>query len=176
MERNYFLKTERIGFFQWENSDMELARLLWGDPDVTRFICASGEFSEEDIAERLKKELDNHLKYHVQYWPIFEKTSNELIGCCGLRPYDRTKYEIGFHLRPKFWGQGYAVEAANAVIEYAFKILGADALFAGHNPNNIASSKILKKLGFSYIGDEFYEPTGIYHPSYELTANVNTKD
>ena len=82
--------------------------------------------------------------------------------------YRKNEYEIGFHLRPQFWGKGYAVEAASAAIDYAFSVLHADALFAGHNPNNAASAKVLRKLGFRYIGDEFYEPTGLYHPSYEL--------
>lgn len=104
----------------------------------------------------------------IKNWPIFELTSSELIGCCGLRPYANNEYEIGFHLRPKFWGKGYATEAANAVINYAFEVMGAESLYAGHNPNNTVSKKLLRKLGFSYMGDEFYEPTGLYHPSYEL--------
>ena len=79
---------------------------------MTKFICASGRFDAEDIVGRLNKEIDNNIEYHVQYWPIFELTSDELIGCCGLRTYNEEKYEIGFHLRPKFWKQGYAVEAA----------------------------------------------------------------
>ena len=60
------------------------------------------------------------------------------------------------------------MEAASAVINYAFSIQKADALFAGQNPHNTESAKVLRKLGFHYIGDEFYEPTGLYHPSYEL--------
>lgn len=166
--REFFFTTNRIGFSQWEMEDIQLAELLWGDPDVTRYICASGRFSADDAANRLKKEVDNQMTYHVQYWPVFELSSNELIGCCGLRPYKDDMYEIGFHLRPKYWRQGYAQEAAQAVIHYAFSDLQAKGLFAGHNPNNIASSKVLLKLGFQYIGDEFYEPTGLYHPSYEL--------
>lgn len=59
-------------------------------------------------------------------------------------------------------------------IIYGFEILKADKLFAGHNPNNKASQKVLQKLGFVYIGDEFYEPTGLYHPSYELINMKNT--
>ena len=55
-----------------------------------------------------------------------------------------------------------------AIIDYAFTVLKAKKLFAGHNPNNIASQKVLSKLGFSYVRDEFYEPTGLFHPSYEL--------
>jgi RimJ/RimL family protein N-acetyltransferase len=77
-------------------------------------------------------------------------------------------YEIGFHLRPDFWRKGFAVEAASAAILYAFNILRAEGLFAGHNPKNIASKHVLGKLGFRYIRDEFYAPTGLYHPSYEL--------
>lgn len=102
------------------------------------------------------------------YCPIFDLSSNEFIGCCGLRPYKKNQYEMGFHLRPKYWGKGYTTEAANAVIDYAFHHFHADGLFAGHNPKNVVSRKVLLKLGFVYIGDKFYAPTGLYHPSYDL--------
>lgn len=104
MERTYFIKTDRIGFSKWNRDDIELARTLWGNPDVTKFICASGHFSEEDIQERLAVEIGNEDKYQVQYWPIFELNSNEFIGCCGLRPYKKNQYEMGFHLLPEYWG------------------------------------------------------------------------
>ena len=172
MPKGYFLTTARIGFSKWSTNDIQLAELLWGNPDVTKYICASGEFTKEDISARLEKEIHNEKNYHVQYWPIFTLASDELIGCCGLRPYHKNEYEIGFHLLPQFWRKGYAVEAASAVINYAFSVLNADALFAGHNPHNAASAKVLRKLGFHYIGDEFYEPTGLYHPSYELQQNL----
>ena len=152
-----------------------MAEILWGNPDVTKFICASGRFSAQDIVNRLDKEIINLAEYHVQYWPFFELTSKELIGCCGLRPYKERKYEIGFHLRPKFWRQGYATEAAQAVINYAFSVLKTEGLFAGHNPNNTVSSIVLRRLGFQYIGDEYYEPTGLYHPSYELKHGALSK-
>lgn len=168
MERDFFLKTERIGFSKWESDDLELAKLLWSSPEVTRYICASGSFSTHAILNRLNTEISNESLYHVQYWPIFELETTEFIGCCGLRPCQTDEYETGFHLRPEFWGKGYANEAANAVIGYAFTVLKANKLFAGHNPNNTASRKVLNKLGFTYVRDEFYEPTGLYHPSYEL--------
>lgn len=168
----YFLRTGRIGFSKWGQEDIGLATELWGNAEVTRLICASGKFSEDDIKERLNREILNDRNHHVQYWPIFEIATDDLIGCCGLRPCAENGYEIGFHLRPKFWGQGYAKEAAGAIIDYAFTTLQAHRLFAGHNPNNIASQKVLKALGFTYIGDEFYEPTGLYHPSYELIKSI----
>ena len=47
--RDFFMKTKRIGFSEWEAEDIELAKLLWGDSEVTRFICASGIFRQEEI-------------------------------------------------------------------------------------------------------------------------------
>ena len=168
MERTFFLTTDRIGFSKWSGNDMGLARQLWGDPQVTQYICASGRFTANDIANRLETEILNDTRYHVQYWPFFELATYDFIGCCGLRPHEEKAYEIGFHLRPDFWGQGYAKEAAAAVIDYAFTVLNAEKLFAGHNPNNASSQKLLNRLGFIYIGDAFYEPTGLFHPSYEM--------
>ena len=67
----------------------------------------------------------------------------------------------------KYWGKGFASEAAKETIQYAHEKLNATALFAGHNPSNGDSKKILNKLGFKYVGDEYYEPTKLYHPSYK---------
>ncbi len=173
MERFSFMNTQRIAFSHWNNDDLPLAQLLWGDPEVTRYICASSRFSEEEIEARLTLEIENQRFFGMQYWPIFHRESGQLIGCCGLRPHGEDSLELGFHLRPNFWRQGYAFEAASAAIDYAFHTLKAAKLFAGHNPNNTASCFVLKKLGFDFIGEEFYQPTGLFHPSYELTNNMN---
>ncbi len=171
------METERIGFSKWKSSDRKLADLLWGDTDVTHFICASGVFTQQDIKNRLDTEIQNDTKYRIQYWPIFELSNSELIGCCGLRPCKDEQYifEIGFHLRKKYWGNGFASEAAHAVIRYAFSSLSAKELRAGHHPENVASRKLLTKLGFQYVTDCYYAPTGLYHPSY-LLLNRNVEN
>lgn len=46
MAREFFMTTKRCGFSRWEADDIKLAKLLWGDAEVTRYICASGSFSE----------------------------------------------------------------------------------------------------------------------------------
>lgn len=168
--RELFMNTARIGFSRWRDSDLALAAQLWGDEEVTRFICARGMFNEQEIACRLETEIQNYRRFNIQYWPIFELSTGELIGCCGIRPFkaETHAYEIGFHLRKKYWGMGFASEAAIAVISYSFNTLNAEKLYAGHHPHNEASKKLLTKLGFQYIGKNYYEPTGLYHPSYEL--------
>ena len=171
MIREFFMQTERIGFSKWQEGDLTLAETLWGNQQVTQYICASGKFSAQDIKNRLSKEITTGKTQNMEYWPIFEISTNEFIGCCGLRPYKGKEYETGIHLLPEFWGKGYASEALTAVIQYAFTMLDAEKLFAGDNPKNINSRRLLNRLGFIYIGDEFYAPTGLYHPSYELKNN-----
>lgn len=167
-KRKYFLKTQRIGFSIWSINDTSLAKQLWGNPQVTQYICAKGIFSDKEILDRLSLEIHNNELYHVQYWPIFDLKTHQFIGCCGLRPHLHD-YEIGFHLLPEFWHQNYAIEASLAVINYAFMAINTKCLYAGHHPFNIASKRILQKLGFIYFKDEFYQPTGLNHPTYQLT-------
>ncbi len=168
--RDYFLTSARCGFSRWRAEDLPLARALWGQPAVTRYICVSGVFTPEDIANRLETELALDARWGVQYFPFFLPESGEFVGCCGLRPYGEQDgvYELGFHLREEFWRRGLAVEAATAMIDYAFTVLGATELKAGHNPDNVGSRAVLGKLGFVYERDEFYPPTGRYHPLYSM--------
>lgn len=169
--RAFFMASERIGFSRWEIGDGALAASLWGDPAVARFICASGAFTPREVQSRLAAELENDKRYHVQYWPMFMLDGFGFIGCCGLRPYEADApriLELGFHLKPEYWGKGLALEAAQAVIRHAACALQAKELRAGHHPQNAASKKLLEKLGFEYMAGVFYAPTGLCHPTYRL--------
>ena len=167
----YFLQTEHLAFRKWREDDLDLAIGLWGDLEVTKLFDGRGVLSKEQIQERLFQEIAFEEKYRVQYWPIFLLENNDHVGACGLRPYDSKKniFELGFHIRSSKWGKGYATESSREVIRYAFEDLKVSKLFAGHNPKNIVSRQLLSKLGFRYTHDDYYEPTGLMHPSYLLT-------
>lgn len=170
------MRSEHLGFRVWAVDDLELALGLWGDADVTPHI--GGPFSRDQVRARLEREIAMQAEHGTQYWPVFLLTTGEHVGCCGLlpftrlpivnlRPYDRV-YELGCHIRKAHWGQGYAREAADVVIAYAFGRIGAAALFSGHQPANTAARRLLHKLGFNYTGDDYYAPSGLHHPSYVL--------
>ncbi len=169
-------QSKRLIFRVWCASDLPLALALWGDPQVAQHISATGTFTEDEIGERLHAEIQRLKQFGVQYWPVFERETEELVGCCGLRPYDLESgaYELGIHLHPCFWGCGFALEGARAVIAYAFEKLSARALFAGHHPENTASRSLLCKLGFVFTHEEFYAPTGLQHPSYLLEKKTES--
>jgi ribosomal-protein-alanine N-acetyltransferase len=160
--------TPRLEFGRWTSSDVALAASLWADPEVMRFI--GGPYTDEEVAARIEKEVASETARGIQYWPLFARESGEFVGCCGLKPHDPDprEYEIGFQLRPPFWGRGYAAEAARAVIAHTFGTLQATALFAGHHPENTASAALLAKLGFECIGTHFFARTGLDHPWHRL--------
>jgi RimJ/RimL family protein N-acetyltransferase len=161
VELRAVIETARLRFRSWREDDRELAERLWGDPEVTRFTGAI------DPAERLAKEIECERAHGIQYWPMFLKADGDFAGCCGLRPYREGIPEFGVHVARAHWRKGLATEAANAVIRHAFD-RGAEAIFAGHNPNNDASRAMLRALGFHFTHEELYPPTGLVHPSYVM--------
>ncbi len=163
-------ETKRLYTRQWDKADLKSAIKLWSDPRVMQFIDVRERLTDEDIEKKLMDQIQLDKEFKVQYWALVLKEKNQIIGCCGLRPYVAGKhiYELGFHLIPEFWGNGYATEAALGTIDYAFKKLHVQKLFAGHHPENIASKYLLKKLGFQYVKNELYQPTGLMHLSYIL--------
>lgn len=158
--------TARLEFGRWTLADVGLATSLWGDARVMRYI--GGPYSHEEVVARLEREVANDAALGMQYWPLFARDGREFAGCCGLKPGDGGVIEIGFQFLPRFWGAGYASEAARAVIDYAFGNLGLTALYAGHHPENDASGRLLAKLGFTCIGTHYFARTGLDHPWYVL--------
>ena len=173
----YFLTTRRLGFRTWRASDFDLAMGLWGDPRVTRLFDRRGALSADQVRQKLDREIATQRNYAIQYWPIFETATGVHVGCTGLRPKDpaRSILELGFHIRPDHWRKGYAGEAAQAVIDHAFRRLALAGVFAGHHPENTVSRCLLLKLGFEHTHDEYYPPTGRKHPSYLLTAAAHRR-
>jgi ribosomal-protein-alanine N-acetyltransferase len=163
------LSTGRLFLRTWEENDFGLARSLWGNPDVMTFL--GGPLSDEKVREKMRAEMVCFEQHGLQYWPIFEKQSDEFVGCCGLRPWAYTSpegHELGFHLLKTKWGRGFAFEVAQGVVNHAFEKLQFPMLRAGHHPEHLNSRKILLKLGFQFVDAVFYKPTGLMHPTYKL--------
>ncbi|HYE78423.1 MAG TPA: GNAT family N-acetyltransferase [bacterium] len=160
----YFLTTPRLGFRCWTPADISLAEALWTDPAVMRFL--GGPYSLAQAWERLEAEIERQATSSFQSWPLFDRATGAHVGCCGLKPLRREERipEFGFHLRPEWWGRGLAEEAGRAVIAHAFfGPLEVPAIFTGHHPEHGTSRRVLEKLGFQYVEDVYYPPTGLMH-------------
>jgi RimJ/RimL family protein N-acetyltransferase len=82
----------------------------------------------------------------------FTETNDVGPGCGDVSP---DEIEIGWMLEPSAWGQGYATEAARAIRDEAFDRLRLETIIAMHHPDNLASMRIMEKLGMVFERDIF---------------------
>jgi RimJ/RimL family protein N-acetyltransferase len=85
---------------------------------------------------------------------VFARTQGtpRLIGGVGLHPDENGETEIGYWIAPRYWGLGFATEAARAVVDIARHGLRLPRLVSGHFTDNPASGKVLRKIGFKPTG------------------------
>ncbi|QNE17727.1 GNAT family N-acetyltransferase [Kribbella qitaiheensis] len=148
------LLTERLRLRRWLPSDAEEYRGLWTerDPRSVRRIDADGHPTVEEIRERL---MDNPLaaEHGLGLLPIERRDNGEFIGYCGLTvghaSFDEP--EIAYELANRAHGQGYATEAARAVVEAAVQT-GRQRLWATVREWDTASFRVLEKLDFHHSG------------------------
>lgn len=85
------------------------------------------------------------------FWAVIEKSSGQIIGMCGLVKRDNLPHaDLGYSFLPEHFGHGYAFEAAQACIDAAKDRFNLPKLLAIVNTNNLASRKLLEKLGFTF--------------------------
>nr|WP_314463147.1 GNAT family protein [uncultured Clostridium sp.] len=74
--------------------------------------------------------------------------NGQMIGDIGVHFFDDYQIEIGYTLSPEYQGRGYAVEAVNGIVNYIFTTLKKHRITASVDPDNLASIKLLEKIGF----------------------------
>ncbi len=85
---------------------------------------------------------------------VILKSENRLIGACGLRVKSVSEREgdIGYCYHPDVWGNGYATEAARAIVNFGFKRLRLHRVWSAHDPSNRASGRVMRKTGMKREG------------------------
>jgi RimJ/RimL family protein N-acetyltransferase len=142
--------TARLRFRPVEANDFAAVHAYAGDPAVTRYT-SFGPNSEEDTRGFLARAVAATAADPRTSWPyaIIHAASGTLIGSTGLELAEAVgpQLSFGYVLDPRWWGQGYATEAAGAILRFGFEGLGAHRLFAHVFVGNDASARVLTKLG-----------------------------
>jgi RimJ/RimL family protein N-acetyltransferase len=169
------LETERLKLRSWQESDIEHYLTLATDVGYHCF-SAPGRFmvrSREEAREKVQQRMLLFEQRKLGKFPIFLKATGEFIGTCGIEPFDlegHPQLELGYRLCLKFWGNGYAREAAQAMLKYGFDDLKLAKIMAFVLPQNRASVKILEQLGFRYLRD--FVHASLAHRLYEFPRTV----
>lgn len=142
--------TPRLQFRQAVLDDAPFFLQLLTEPSWRRFIREHDVDSVPAARTYLRERILTGYKDGLGFWLVEGKEDQQPLGICGLikRPY-LDHADLGFALLEKYWGQGFAREAAEAVMTFARASLGMSSLLAITLPENTKSIELLARLGFS---------------------------
>lgn len=160
-------ETARLFLRTLKKDDIDDLMIIWGDEDV--MIHCGGAGNREWEIKALEFYINLHMEKGYSPYAVILKENNELIGVCGFNPpHGDGHLELMYHFAKRYWGKGYATEAAKACINYAKVNLNIDIIAALIDKNNGESENVLRKLGFKYKGNEWHSISKKEEPCYEL--------
>jgi len=148
------LETRRLILRKMALEDAEDLFEYASDPEMTKFVIWEPHKSIEDSYNYLKAMIQRYEKGEVSEWGIIHKEKNKFIGTCGYLWWlvEHHRAEIVYALSRKFWNQGLMTEAIQEVIKFGFDKMALNRIEARVMPENIASQRVLKKVGMQYEG------------------------
>lgn len=167
-----YLKTERIHLRQYQPDDFDRLIELNSDPEVMTYLGGVAKNTYEETKIGVERTLYYQALYKSQLGVFTAELNGEYIGWFLLRPDRRTlentkELEVGYRLKKRFWGQGYATEVSVALVERAFVELEAEMVFGLVSPSNKGSKRVLEKAGLQFI-KEYDDP--LYRDLLGVTA------
>jgi ribosomal-protein-alanine N-acetyltransferase len=140
------MRGERLG-----PGHLDAVAPMLADPRVGATM--GGVVDREQVAEQLVRFDDAWESNGFGYWMWFDAATGAPVGRGGLgrAEFDgRPEVELGWLVAPERWGEGLATEMGGAAVEVAFETLGLDDVVAFTMTTNLASRRVMEKLGFTY--------------------------
>jgi RimJ/RimL family protein N-acetyltransferase len=162
--------TERLILRTFNASDQEALYGLFSDQEVMKYSTTGTKTTEEVGAWLIARMEERASDQGIEILAVISKSFDAVIGYCGLfeftTPDGLTEIQIGYRLIRKYWGNGFASEAASAVRDHAFSKLQLTKLVALIEPTNKRSIAAACNIGMSYQSDmllpEYDYPDRLY--------------
>ena len=155
------LVTARIRLRQWQEQDFPLFTALNADPQVM-------EYFPDPLTEEQSNQLARRCESLIAeqgwgFWAVELKSSQQFMGFLGLhKPQANLPFspcvEIGWRLLKDYWGNGYATEAGNAALRFAFNRLNLKEVVSFTAVSNMRSRAVMERLGFYDTKENFEHP------------------
>ncbi|WIM99626.1 GNAT family N-acetyltransferase [Actinoplanes oblitus] len=149
------LRTDRLILRGWRADDLDPMAEINGDPEVMRYIADGSVRDRATTAENLAKWSRSWAEHGFGLFAVELAATGELAGFAGMAipeflPEVLPAVEIGWRLGRRFWGHGFATEAATAALDFAFRECELDRLISIRHLDNLRSARVMEKLGLAY--------------------------
>jgi len=162
MKRIYELNTKRLKLRQWKDEDYLPFSIMSEDKEVMKY------FYSYTLTSLESNEIADKCRFLISiqgwgFWAVEEKETGNFIGFVGLNQpgYDLpfgSCIEIGWRLDKKYWGKGYAFEAAKKVLDFAFRELNLKEIYAFTSILNKKSYTLMERIGMKNTKNNFLHP------------------
>jgi [ribosomal protein S5]-alanine N-acetyltransferase len=175
------LTTTRLVLREFMPGDLSFIYEHFSDKNVSRYLYDNEPPSNINEAKKIfqwcmDKESSDHIR-----WCITLKHNLKQIGTCGFHNYDNKNNaaEIGYDLSSDYWNKGYMTEALKKMLHYGYEVYSLNRIYACVYIVNIASNKLLEKLGFKHEGvirdKHFFRGNYYDHNLYSLLRGEKGK-
>lgn len=149
----YILETERLVLRELTTDDAANFYQLNLNPNVIRYT-GDAAFSDVEAAYTFLENYSDYKRNGYGRWAVIRKEDNAFLGWCGLKyNADMDETDIGFRFFEEYWNMGYATESAKACLDYGFSQLKLEVIIGRAMKDNMASIKVLEKIGLEYKND-----------------------
>jgi len=144
------LESERLLFRKFDLNDAVDIQFIRSNDKVMNYMDSEPHKTIQDSEVFISKNFDRYKNKEGIFWAIIEKKENKFIGDFAFWNIIRENHraEIGYTLKPQFWGKGYMTETLIKLIKFGFNDLNLHSFEAEINPQNKNSEKALVKMGF----------------------------
>lgn len=149
------LSTKRLLLRDYKSEDWERVHIYGSDPEFSQYELWGPNTLDDThkfVNEMVEQSISNpRFKFD---FAICLKDSGVLIGGCGIRRETELSQvaNLGWAINPEFQNNGYATEAAKALIDFGLNTLKLSVIYATCDTRNLASFKVMEKLGMKQVG------------------------
>ena len=142
------LETQRLVIRSFEPGDIPAYAEIVADPHVTRFLGDGRPYSYEEASAYIEDCIALDIDTGISRYAVL--LDGELIGFCGFKDCG-DHIDLGWRYAERHWGNGYATEAARAVLEHGIETLALTGIKAVSFEENVGSVRVIEKLGFEFV-------------------------
>ncbi len=144
-------KTNRLTLRGFEYGDIDRLAEILGDPLVMRYMPGSRPWPREAAERELGRIIDHWDRHRYGRWAVVHG-DGRMIGWCGIEFLKELgETEVAYLLDKDYWNKGYATEAARFSLGFGFEEVGLDRIIALAFPENLASRRVMEKIGMVYV-------------------------
>ena len=152
MNTEFRIDTPRLQLRGWTDRDRDAFRGFVSDREMMRYISAGRTWSEKQVDEFFARQARNVAERGYCMGAVVLRETDEVIGVAGVQPQRLAgEDEVGWWIGTAWQRQGFATEAGGASLAYALDVLQRSRVVAIADPENIASIRVMQKIGMRYL-------------------------